>query len=154
MVRVLLTFLVVSTLLAACSRPSIAETNTPAAPDSDQPGGPTLADGQNNSSQPTNRASVTLDPVFPATPQQPTNDANCYPDGEHPIARSIADQYAEITSYEEIMLWFCNGALFEDILNALTTQELSGVDAEELLRMVAAGKTWDTIWLELDITEQ
>jgi hypothetical protein len=70
------------------------------------------------------------------------------------MAVSIAEQYEEITSYDQIMTWFCNGALFEDILNALTTQELSGAQAEDLLLKISNGETWDQIWLELGITEE
>ena len=29
----------------------------------------------------------------------PTNDANCYAEGEHPIAVSIADQFSELTMH-------------------------------------------------------
>jgi hypothetical protein len=52
------------------------------------------------------------------------------------------------------MTWFCSGAYFEDILNALMTEEMVEADADELLHMLAAGKTWDEIWLELGITEE
>ena len=51
------------------------------------------------------------------------------------------------------MNWFCSGAEFEDILNALVTEELSEIDAENLLKSIADGNTWDDIWLELGITE-
>ena len=81
-------------------------------------------------------------------------EVGCYPDGIHPIGLSIADQFAEITSYQEVMAWFCNGANFEDILNALVTQEISNVQAEIFLEMIATGNNWDDIWLELGITEQ
>ena len=79
---------------------------------------------------------------------------DCYAEGIHPIAAGIAEDYAEITTYEEVMTWFCNGALFEDILNALTTEEITAVEADETLWQVAAGKTWNEIWLELGVTEE
>jgi hypothetical protein len=77
----------------------------------------------------------------------------CYEEGIHPIGLSIAEQFEDITSYKEVMSWFCQGAEFEDILNALMAEELSGADGESLLLMIASGKTWDEIWLELGITD-
>jgi len=82
------------------------------------------------------------------------SSSDCYTDGIHPIGESISDQFAIITTYEEVMGWFCNGASFEDILNALITEELTDVDAESTLYMVAEGYTWDEIWLELGVTEE
>jgi hypothetical protein len=87
-------------------------------------------------------------------PDANVNSPNCYTEGAHPIGASIAEQFPAVTSYDEVMLWFCNGALFEDILNALATEELSGVNAEATLRMIAEGFTWDEIWLELGVTDQ
>lgn len=84
----------------------------------------------------------------PAVEAPPT----CY-EGEHPIAAGIAEDYAALTDYEEIMTWFCNGADFEDILNALLTEEMTGVEAKDLLVEIAQGKTWNDIWLELGVTE-
>ncbi|HKJ26215.1 MAG TPA: hypothetical protein VJ965_01135 [Anaerolineales bacterium] len=85
-----------------------------------------------------------------------TKDAteDCLSSEDHPIAVSIAEEYAQLTDYDEVIGWFCDGALFEDILNALTTEELSGVDAADVLRVVAEGQSWDEIWLELGITEE
>jgi hypothetical protein len=78
---------------------------------------------------------------------------DCYEDGEHPAALSIADEYQSFTDYEEVMVWFCNGAEFEDILNALLTEEMVGADAEEILRRVAGGETWNEIWLDLGVVD-
>lgn len=89
----------------------------------------------------------------PATPG-PTSAPDCYPEGEHPIAAGIADDYSGITDYNEVMTWFCNGAEFEDILNALTTEEITEVDAEEFLWMLAEGYTWEMIWDQLDLTNE
>jgi hypothetical protein len=82
-----------------------------------------------------------------------TNAPTCYPEGDHPIAVSMAAQYSAITDYAEIMGWFCAGAEFEDILNALVTEELVGADPEALLVRIASGASWDQLWLELGITE-
>jgi hypothetical protein len=83
-----------------------------------------------------------------------TSGPDCYSDGVHPIGESISEQFNTITTYEEVMAWFCNGASFEDILNALMTEEITNVDAESTLYMVAEGYTWDEIWLELGVTEE
>ena len=79
--------------------------------------------------------------------------AECLAAEEHPIASSIAADYADITTYDEVLGWFCNGAMFEDILNALLTEELTQVDAGNVLVMVAQGQSWDEIWLELGVTQ-
>ena len=83
-----------------------------------------------------------------------SNSSNCYKDGVHPIGESIAEQFPTVTSYNEVMMWFCNGALFEDILNGLTTEEMTGIEAEATLRMIAEGFTWEEIWLELGVTNE
>ncbi len=81
-------------------------------------------------------------------------ETDCYEDGIHPIAQSIADDFSEITDYNEVMVWFCNGAEFEDIMNALLTEEMSGAGAEETLRRLADGETWNDIWLDVGIVEE
>ena len=96
---------------------------------------------------------IRLDPGGPAT-EELTENADCYSEGVHPAAQSIADEYSEITDYYQIMIWFCNGAEFEDIMNALLTEEISDSDAEILLRRIAEGETWNDIWLALDIVEE
>jgi hypothetical protein len=63
------------------------------------------------------------------------------------------EEYSQITDYDEVMVWFCNGAEFEDILNALLTEEMTNIDTEEFLRRVAEGETWNDIWIDLDIVE-
>ena len=88
------------------------------------------------------------------TDQGDDTGPTCYGEERHPIAVSIAEQFPAVTSYGEIMTWFCNGAEFEDILNALATEEITGIEAEAMLRMVSEGFSWDEIWLELGVTEQ
>jgi len=78
---------------------------------------------------------------------------DCYKDGIHPAAQSIVEEYSQTTDYDEVMVWFCNGAEFEDILNALLTEEMTNIDAEEFLRRVADGEDWNDIWIDLDIVE-
>ena len=93
------------------------------------------------------------------TPAPPTEEPletlgpDCYGEETHPIAQSIADLYPDLTDYEEIMIWFCNGFEFEDILSALQTTEESDIPAEELLARFEHGQTWDEIWEELELVE-
>jgi hypothetical protein len=85
--------------------------------------------------------------------EEVTSGPDCYGTDKHPVGQSIADQF-EDTSYEQVMVWFCNGAEFEDILQALQTQELTGDDPETLLQRIAEGETWDEIWLDIGFTEE
>lgn len=131
---ILLTLLLI--LLSACSSPD------------NQADGPTIDDILADYQKPgEGEAAIPEEPL-------PTNDAECYEDGEHPIGVSIAEQFPAITTYKEVMHWFCNGALFEDILNALATEELTSIDADEILHMIAEGQTWNEVWLELGVTEE
>ena len=94
-------------------------------------------------------------PTFPSPTEGPleTLGPDCYGDETHPIGQSIADLYPDQTDYEEVMIWFCNGFEFEDILTALQTSEESDILAEELLAKFEHGQTWDEIWLELGLIE-
>jgi len=156
MKKILIALIVFGFILSACSFG--AESNVPAnnstanasksgsgqdVQSTDNSGGNTLASesGQDDNS-------TILNPIV----KEPA--AQCETGIEHPIAVSIAEQYAYLTDYDEVIGWFCDGALFEDILNALTTEELSGIDAGDVLMLVAEGKSWDEIWLELGITEE
>jgi len=87
----------------------------------------------------------TLPPVEPVAP-------NCLGDQSSSIGRSIADDY-ESTSYEQVMTWFCNGAEFEDILVALETEAQTDTSADEMLKMLADGFTWEEIWQIVGLTE-
>ena len=51
------------------------------------------------------------------------------------------------------MSWFCNGAEFEDILVALETEAQTEAAADEMLKMLADGFTWDEIWQVIGLTE-
>ena len=70
---------------------------------------------------------------------------NCLGDEISLIGQSIADDY-ETVNYEQVMIWFCNGAEFEDILVALETETLTDRSADEMLKMLADGLIWDEIW--------
>jgi hypothetical protein len=75
-----------------------------------------------------------------------TASSNCLGDEVSPIGQSIADDF-DTVSYEQVMIWFCNGAEFEDILVALETEAVTDFSADELLQMLADGFTWEEIWL-------
>lgn len=77
---------------------------------------------------------------------------NCVGDQINPIGQSIANEY-ESADYEQVMTWFCNGAEFEDILVALETEALTDTTADEMLKMLADGFTWDDIWHLVGLTE-
>jgi hypothetical protein len=79
-------------------------------------------------------------------------EANCPGEGINSIGQGIADEY-EFTGYDEVMNWFCDGAEFEDILVALQTEDQTGVQAEEMLLMLAEGLSWEDIWLVVDLLE-
>ena len=69
-----------------------------------------------------------------------------------PIGQSIADDY-ETVSYGQVVTWFCNGAEYEDILVALETEALTDTTAEETLKMLADGFTWEEIWQLVGLTD-
>ena len=96
--------------------------------------------------------SETLPPIVPTTLPDGTDVTNCLGNEISPIGRSIADDYDSAT-YEQVMTWFCNGAEFEDILVALETEEQTDVSAEEMLKMLADGFTWDEIWQIIGLTD-
>lgn len=152
MKRILFILLVLSLTVFACATPAVddPEDNAAGAEGQGQAGANSTQDSEDSTVEtPTQDAAPDEQPA-PASTHEPT----CYPDGDHPIAISIVDLYHDITTYEEVMTWFCDGALFEDILNALSTEELSGMEAETTLIMLAEGKTWNQIWLELGVINE
>ncbi len=82
-----------------------------------------------------------------------TSGPDCLGPDIHPIGQSIAETFPEVT-YEQVMVWFCNGAAFEDILLALETAKLSEEQPEELLALLAEGSTWEEIWQSLNLLEE
>ena len=77
---------------------------------------------------------------------------NCLGDKVNPIGQAIADEY-EIASYSQVMTWFCSGAEFEDILVALETEYQTDTSADDMLQMLAAGFSWNDIWLTTGFTD-
>jgi hypothetical protein len=102
--------------------------------------------------------SVTVEPtnqieeVVPLPPIE-TLGPDCYGPEPNEIGKGIADKFDD-TTYEQVMIWFCNGAEFEDILVALQTEKLTDVPAEEMLVMLADDWTWDEIWQLIGLTEE
>jgi hypothetical protein len=76
-------------------------------------------------------------------------DADCTDLNPHPIGASIAADYE--VSYEQVMIWFCSGYSFENILIALETSEAVEVPAEDLLEMLLEME-WEEIWVEVGLT--
>ena len=90
-------------------------------------------------------------PVEDPTAQVETVEPDCLGGEISPIGQSIADDY-ESTSYEQVMTWFCDGAEFEDILVALETEAQTDASADEMLKMLADGFTWEEIWQFVGLT--
>jgi hypothetical protein len=84
----------------------------------------------------------------------PTSGPDCFGPEVHPVGQSIADQFNELTDYNQVMVWFCNGTQFDDILTALLTEESTAISAADLLDMLHGGLTWDEIWVEIGLTEE
>jgi hypothetical protein len=123
-------FVIIILLLSACAQ-------TPEAPN-------TTTDQSQPPSQP-------VAPGGDAVPVE-TSGPDCLGPEIHPMGQEIADQFDEAT-YEEVMTWFCNGAEFEDILIALQTEKDTGEPADDLLKLMAGGQTWEEIWDAIGLTD-
>jgi hypothetical protein len=86
-------------------------------------------------------------------PPAETSGPDCYGSEPNQVALGIIDKF-EDTTYEQVMLWFCNGAEFENILVALQTEQQTGYPAGDLLLMVAGDQTWEEIWLSIGLIEE
>ena len=135
MKRLLLTLLII-VLLAGCGTPDNQIDDSPA----NQPEG---ADQNDPVEQEVGAEEATS-----------TSGPDCYGPEIHPVGQSIADQFEDETSYEQVMVWFCNGIHFDDILTALQTETLTSISAADLLQMLDSGQTWDQIWVEIGLTEE
>lgn len=90
-------------------------------------------------------ASTAMDPAVSATiAAQEADPAGCMGDDRQAVAESITDTFD--VSYDQVMIWFCDGHEYEDILLALQTAEALEVPAGELLEMRAANLSWEEIW--------
>jgi hypothetical protein len=94
---------------------------------------------ERETSDPT-EAVETLDPV-----------QACMDNPDHPIGLQISAEFETLTSYEQVMSWFCSGFVFDDILTALQTAEVSDFPADFLLTMLEYGQSWEEIWIEIGL---
>jgi hypothetical protein len=83
---------------------------------------------------------------------EPAAPVDCANEDAANISAWIAEDYS-FTSSEQVLVWFCSGFEFEDILTALETQDQTGVAAEDLFDMLAQGLNWNEIWLSIGLTE-
>jgi len=74
-------------------------------------------------------------------------EVSCPDPDPHPIAEDIAEKFS--TSYEKVIRWYCEGNLFEDIMLALLTSKLWGVEPDVVLKEILT-KSWDEIWEGLE----
>jgi hypothetical protein len=86
-------------------------------------------------------------------PPAETSGPDCYGSEPNQIALGIVEKF-EGTTYEQVMVWFCNGAEFENILVALQTEKETGYPAEDLLLLIAGDQTWEEIWLSIGLFEE
>lgn len=79
------------------------------------------------------------------------SDTDCSALNPHPLAVSITEKF-EIT-YDEVMILYCDGYAFSDILLALETSQLVDQNAGELLTLLET-KSWEEIWSDSGISLQ
>jgi hypothetical protein len=84
------------------------------------------------------------------TQAEPTEnpETNCSALNPHPMAEGMAETFE--VSYDQIMIWYCDGSAFSDILLALETEQLVDQSPEELLSMLE-DSTWEEIWQDLGV---
>jgi hypothetical protein len=84
-----------------------------------------------------------------------TNKENYFctnPDVMHPVGQGIAAKYEELTTYEEVMGWFCEDSLgFGQIMLGLQTALVAEIEPSELLGRRLDGEGWGVIWQDLDL---
>ena len=137
--------LIILLLITACSveADSPVEPELPVIPTQIQSNSPLVVE--------TSVPAATLPPIEATTSPIETASPNCLGDEISPIGQSIANDYDSAT-YEQVMAWFCNGAEFEDILVALETEGQTDTSADEMLKMLADGFTWEEIWQLVGLT--
>lgn len=94
----------------------------------------------------------TLAPATETAPLPSTPGAACPDPDALNLANVVASGYA-FTSPKAVIGLFCNGAEFEDIVIALETEDQTGIPAEDLLAMLAAGMSWDEVWQSIGLIE-
>ena len=147
--RVVIPALVVSLLVVACASPTEPAMQLPTE-------GPATTAEQEKPVVPTSTSEPEQHEQEAPQPEETqvlaALEDECPGEAINPIGLGIADEY-EFTSYEDVMIWFCDGAEFEDILVALQTEEQSSSPAEEMLVMLADDLSWEDIWLVVGLIE-
>lgn len=77
-------------------------------------------------------------------------ESYCAGEEDHAFAQGIANSYE--VPYEDVIGYFCDGYLFEDILLALETSRQSDRSVEELLEWNLE-INWIDIWEELGLND-
>ena len=78
-------------------------------------------------------------------------DTNCSAINPHPVAEGMTETF-EIT-YDEVMILYCDGYAFSDILLALETSELVDQSPEALLARLRT-RSWQEIWDDFGISPE
>jgi hypothetical protein len=80
-----------------------------------------------------------------------TNSAFCSgrKDKPHPLAAGIEEIYGYAP--EETMAYFCDGIGFGQIMLAIQTAEMKGLEVSEILSTRKSGLGWGQIWKEYDL---
>lgn len=79
------------------------------------------------------------------------SDIDCSTQNPHPLAKGITEDF-EIT-YNEVMILYCDGNAFSDILLALETAELVDESPAALLARLRT-RSWEEIWDEYGINPE
>jgi hypothetical protein len=77
-------------------------------------------------------------------------EETCPEEDPHPIAVSISEKFD--VPYQEVIDWYCDGYIFEDILLALQTSKMTDREPGGLLEE-AETKSWEEIWEDAGITK-
>jgi len=106
---------------------------------------------QNNSLNASNSLSKPEEISEDESTEEPVEnpDTNCSVINPHPVAEGMTETF-EIT-YDEVMILYCDGYAFSDILLALETSELVDQSPEALLARLRT-RTWQEIWDEFDLS--
>jgi PBP1b-binding outer membrane lipoprotein LpoB len=83
-----------------------------------------------------------------STDVQEKSETDCAALNPHPMAESISGKF-EIT-YDEVMVLYCDGYAFSDILLALETTTLVDQNVADLLIQLET-KNWEEIWDDLGV---
>jgi len=105
---------------------------------------------QNNSLNSSNSLSKPEETFLVESPGEPTEkpDTNCSAINPHPVAEGMTETF-EIT-YDEVMILYCDGYAFSDILLALETSELVDQSPAALLARLRT-RSWQEIWDEFGV---